>query len=199
VIRGYFGDGHNWDVEVAYSEEPYPLGTAGGVKRIAWFFEGPFFVWYGDNLSSCNLKRLYAFHCRKRAVATIALFSRPDVTQSGIVGLDADDRVCRFLEKPRSQDVFSHWVNAGIFVLEREVLDLISPDGTPDFGRDVFPAMLTAGLPVYGYRMSEDEGLWWIDTPEDLARLDQLLAGERLRAVLHGGEVIPRLDDGECE
>ena len=186
VIRKYFGDGGNWGVRIKYSEEDHPLGTAGGVKKIAAFFDGPFFVWYGDNLSTCNLERLFAFHREKGAAATIALFSREDPTQSGIVGLDPQDRVVRFLEKPRSEEVFSHWVSAGILVLEMDVLDFIPRSGTPDFGRDVFPAMLAAGMPVYGYRMSADEGLWWIDTPEDLMRLNEPGAREGL------GEIIPR-------
>jgi len=63
-------------------------------------------------------------------------------------------------------------VNAGIFLLEREALAFIPPEGPADFGRDVFPALLAAGRPLYGYRLSEAEGLWWIDTPEDLARTE---------------------------
>jgi mannose-1-phosphate guanylyltransferase/phosphomannomutase len=132
----------------------------------------PFFVWYGDNLSTCDLSRLYQFHQAKGSLATIALHHRDDPTQSGIAALDEDDRIVRFLEKPGSQEVFSHWVSAGIFVLEPQVLDAIPLEGTPDFGRDVFPALLTAGKPLYGYRMSGDEGLWWIDTLEDLRRVE---------------------------
>lgn len=91
-----------------------------------------------------------------------------DVTQSGIVGMDGDDRIVRFLEKPRPDEVFSHWVNAGIFLLEPETLDYIPPQGFSDFGREVFPVILDAGRPMYGYRMSPDERLWWIDTLQDL-------------------------------
>lgn len=168
VIRAYFGDGQKWGVNIAYSPEDRPLGTAGGVRNAAWFFGGPFFVWYGDNLSVCRLDRLWEFHKVKGGIATIALHHRDDPTQSGIVGLDETDRITRFLEKPRPDQVFSYWVSAGIFVLEPQVLDAIPAEGTPDFGRDVFPALLDTDQPLYGYRMSPDEGLWWVDTPEDL-------------------------------
>jgi len=171
VVVNHFGDGSRWGVEISYSVEREPLGTAGGVKNVASFFDGPFFVWYGDNLSTCKLDRLYEFHRSKGGLATLALHYREDPTASGIVGLDDDDRIVRFLEKPRPDQVFSHWVSAGIFVLEPDVLEAISADEASDFGRDVFPALLAGGQPLYGYRMSSDEGLWWIDTPRDLRRV----------------------------
>ena len=168
VVMNHFGDGSRWDVHITYSLERESLGTAGGVRNVASFFDGPFFVWYGDNLSTCDLHRLYRFHRAKGGAATIALYHRQDPTASGIVGLDKQDRITRFLEKPKSEQVFSHWVSAGIFVLEPQVLEAIPSEGAPDFGRDVFPALLARGKPLYGYRMSEKEGLWWIDTLQDL-------------------------------
>jgi NDP-sugar pyrophosphorylase family protein len=188
AIRGYFGDGQKWGVRITYSLEHKPLGTAGGVKNVEWFFDGPFgsavgepvepqgrpfFVWYGDNLSTCRLDRLWEFHKVKGGIATIALHHRDDPTQSGIVGLDADDRITCFLEKPQPDQVFSRWVSAGIFVLEPIVLEAIPANGAPDFGRDVFPALLARGAALYGYRMSPSEGLWWIDTPEDLCQVQE--------------------------
>jgi NDP-sugar pyrophosphorylase family protein len=175
VVKDYFGDGQKWGVQITYSIEEEPLGTAGGVKNVERFFHGPFFVWYGDNLSTCDLHRLYNFHQTNGGVATIALHYREDPTASGIVGLDGNDRITRFLEKPTPDQVFSHWVSAGIFVLEPEVLEAIPAEGTPDFGRDVFPGLLADGQPLYGYRMSPDENLWWIDTPDDLQSVQEIM------------------------
>jgi NDP-sugar pyrophosphorylase family protein len=171
VIMDTFGDGERWGVHIVYSVEERPLGTAGGVKRAARFFDqAPFVVWYGDNLSRCDLDRLIGYHHAKGGLATIALFERESVSQSGIVGLDEDDRIQRFLEKPRPDQIFSHWVNAGILILEPNVLDLI-PSGRLDFSLDIFPALLAARHRLYGYRLSNAEGLWWVDTPADLARV----------------------------
>lgn len=173
VIMAHFGDGSRWGVNITYSVEEEPLGTAGGVKNIEWFFDGgPFLVWYGDNLSTCRLHELLQFHEEKEGAATIALHYREDPTQSGIVGLDENDRITRFLEKPGSDQVFSHWVNAGIYVLEPQVLASIPAEGAPDFGRDTFPQLLARGESLYGYRMSSEEKLWWIDTPEALHRVE---------------------------
>lgn len=181
TVMNHFGDGSGFGLRIDYSLEPYLLGTAGAVKNVEQVFDGPFFVWYGDNLSTCRLDRLWEFHKSKQGVATIALHYREDPTQSGIVGLDENNRVTRFLEKPRPDQVFSHWVNAGILLLEREVLEAIPAEVATDFGRHVFPALLERDSAIFGYRMANDERLWWIDTAEDLARVGRSLglkAGE---------------------
>jgi NDP-sugar pyrophosphorylase family protein len=175
-ITAYFGDGSRLGVHLTYSFEPELLGTAGAVKQVAAAFDAPFFVWYGDNLSDCRLDRLWRLHVARQGVATLALHHRDDPTQSGIVGLDANDRILRFLEKPRAEQVFSHWVSAGLLVLEPRVLDAIAANAPADFGRDVFPALLERGAAIYGYRMAEDESLWWIDTPADYDRVQAALA-----------------------
>jgi NDP-sugar pyrophosphorylase family protein len=177
VLVDYFKDGSRWGVSITYSPEKELLGTAGSVRKMADFFDGPFFVWYGDNLSTCRLESLWQQHRAKGGLATIALHEREDPTQSGIVGLDENGRLTRFLEKPRAREVFSHWVNAGLMVLEPQVLELIPPNTFSDFGRDLFPKMLEQELPLYGYKMTAAEGLWWIDTPEDLERVQRAFAG----------------------
>ena len=171
AVMNHFGDGSRFGVRILYSHEPELLGTAGAVKKVAAFFDAPFFVWYGDNLSTCRLDRLSEFHESKGGVASVALHHREDPTQSGIVGLDEKDQITRFLEKPRADQVFSHWVSAGILALEPRALETIAGDRAVDFGRDVFPALLEHGDAIYGYRMAQDEELWWIDTAADLQRV----------------------------
>lgn len=174
AVQDYFGDGREWDVTINYSVEKELLGTAGGVKKVDHFFDGPFFVWYGDNLSNIDLQELFTFHKQKDGLATIALFYREDPTASGIVGLDRDKRINRFLEKPAADQVFSHWVSAGVFLLEQPVLNFIPKDSVSDFGHDVLPAMLADDVPMFGYEMKEEEQLWWIDTPSDLHQIQEL-------------------------
>jgi mannose-1-phosphate guanylyltransferase/phosphomannomutase len=171
-IKAYFGDGADWGVNITYSYEPQLLGTAGAVRKVDYLFDETFFVWYGDNLSFCNLSRLFSFHRANQSVATIALYYREDPTSSGIVGFDNSGRINTFLEKPSAEQVFSHWVNASIYVLEPQVVEQIVPEKAVSFERDVFPSLLAAGEPVFGYTLGPDEGLWWIDTPEDLQRTE---------------------------
>lgn len=179
TIVDHFGDGSRWGVHITYSFESELLGTAGAVKKVREQFDSSFLTLYGDNLTTCDLGRLVIFHQAKGGIATIALHYRDDPTASGIATLDDRDRITRFVEKPKSHQVFSHWVSAGILVLEPEVLDAI-PDTMPsDLGRDLFPSLLARGETICGYRMSQGEDLWWIDTPEDL---------ERVKAIWEEGE-----------
>jgi mannose-1-phosphate guanylyltransferase len=176
AVTNHFGDGNGWGVRINYSTEPELLGTAGAVRNAAHFFDDAFFVWYADNLSTCRLDRLWELHRARGGIATMALHHRDDPTKSGIVGLDETDRIVRFLEKPEREQVFSHWVNAGILLLEPEAIDSIPTRGASDFGRDVFPALLDAGATLIGYRMASDEGLWWIDTAADFKRVQSTLS-----------------------
>jgi NDP-sugar pyrophosphorylase family protein len=168
VVMDHFGDGSRYGVSITYSYEPRLLGTAGAVKKLEHFFEGTFLVLYGDNLIDCNLNRLLLFHHEHQGIGTIVLHYREDVSQSGAVALDADERVTHFIEKPRGDHAISHWVNAGVLVFETEVLKYI-PSGIPsDFGKKILPKLLEQSEKLYGYRLKEGEEIWWIDRLEDL-------------------------------
>lgn len=173
VVRRHFGDGSAFGVRLRYAEEPTLLGTAGAVGAVrTWLADAPFLVIYADNLIRCDLTRVRALHERTHATATIALFWREDVTRSGMVVLDTDDRILRFVEKPSPQQAISHWVSAGLLLCDPRVLRFIGAPPT-DFGYDVLPALLAAGEQLIGYRMGAEEPLHWIDTPDDLARTER--------------------------
>jgi mannose-1-phosphate guanylyltransferase/phosphomannomutase len=150
------------------------------VKHAGKHFDDTFLVWYGDNLSTCNLANLLALHQSMNSLLTVVLFHREDVTSSGIIELDEHNRIVRYLEKPQTDQIFSHWVNAGIYVLEPEILNSIPSEGASDFGHDIFPLLLQKDYPVYGYKMSGIEGLWWIDTIEDLQRTQREFEGQKM-------------------
>lgn len=168
----HFGDGGRFGVRIHWSPEDHLLGTAGGTALARRHFRGAFFVWYGDNISNLRLDELAALHERGAAKVTMALHHRDDVSASGIVDVDDGGRVHRFLEKPAAHEVFSHWVNAGVYVLEPSVLDTVPAGVAWDFGRQVFPSLLAAGETIMGYRMDASEQLRWIDRPEDLAKAE---------------------------
>ena len=151
VIADYFGDGRAWGVSITYSLEDNLHGTAGAVRQVAGFFDGPFLVYYGDNLTNCDLGDLWQTHQREGAIASIGLLWLDDPTTRGIVGLDARNRITRFVEKPRPDQVFDdYWVNAGIYALQPEILDRIPPDSPCDFS-EVFADLLAAGHPLLGH------------------------------------------------
>lgn len=167
LIRS-ISEGLSYDASILYSFEAKPAGTAGSVKRVGNFIDDTFVVAMGDVLVDLDVRPLIDFHRRRKSVATIALTHVGDPTEYGIVGLGKDGRIEKFKEKPRREEAFSDLVNAGIYVLEPEVLDLIPDDEPFDFSKNVFPLMLAKALPVHGMPI---EGVWVdIGRPRDLIR-----------------------------
>ncbi len=158
LVRNYFGDGEELGMTLHYATEETPLGTAGSVKNAEDLLrDDTFLVISGDALTDFDLTDLVAFHRDKGALVTVCLTRVPDPLEFGITIVDDDNRVQRFLEKPTWGQVFSDTVNTGIYVMEPEVLDHVAEGEQVDWSGDVFPQLLAAGLPVYGYVA---EGYW---------------------------------------
>jgi NDP-sugar pyrophosphorylase family protein len=172
AIVDHFGDGVRFGVSIRYSYEDPVLGTAGAVRKLADFLgQGTFLVVYGDVLTDLDLAALLAFHRAQVARdpctgATLSLYHVPNPTEVGLVGLDGDGRITRFAEKPRPADVFTDLANAGVLVVEPQVIDHIPPDTFYDFGRDLFPRLLEAGVGLYGWVIPAGTYLLDIGTPE---------------------------------
>lgn len=168
-ITRAFGDGDRYGVHIQYSHEPDLMGTAGGVKRMEpWLRDGTFLVVHGDNLMRFELAPLVAFHRGRRARATVALFESSEPWTGGIVETDPTGRVRRFVEKPAPEVMAGTLINAGIYLLEPAVLAAIPGGQFCDFGRDVFPALVSSGQSVYA--MQPKAYIQDIGTPERLAR-----------------------------
>ena len=151
AIRDYFGDGSDFGVDITYVVEDAPLGTAGSVKNAQEYLTEPFIVISGDALTDIDLGAVMQYHREKGASATIVLTSVANPLEFGVVITNPDGTIKRFLEKPSWGEVFSDQVNTGIYVIEPEVLDLLSPGAVVDWSGDVFPKMLTNAMPLYGY------------------------------------------------
>ena len=156
-IRRTFHKGERYGVKLKFFEEKEPVGTAGSVKLARKQLTDTFFVLSGDGLTDCDLTQALRFHKEKKALATLVLKRVSVPLPYGVVLTDSDSRVTRFIEKPDWKRVFSDLVNTGVYILEPDIFDYIPDTGTPDFGKDIFPALLSGGLPVYGY---ETEGYW---------------------------------------
>jgi mannose-1-phosphate guanylyltransferase/phosphomannomutase len=165
AIRGYFGDGETLDVNIEYSVEETPAGTAGSVRLAGRALEDTFLVISGDALCDIDLGALIDFHREQGAAATIGLKSVENPLEFGIVVTDEDGRVERFLEKPSWGQVFSDTINTGIYVLEPEVLRHVPADRPFDFSKELFPLLLEMGRPIYGFVC---DGYW-----QDIGNLDQ--------------------------
>ena len=165
AIRSYFGGGETLGVDVSYSVEESPLGTAGSVRLAAGRLDDTFLVISGDALCDVDLTKLVEFHREKKASVTIGLKAVDNPLEFGIVVTDEAGRIERFLEKPSWGQVFSDTINTGIYVLEPEVLRHIPTDRPFDFSKELFPLLLEMGRPMYGFVM---DGYW-----QDIGNLDQ--------------------------
>ncbi|MBN2840232.1 MAG: nucleotidyltransferase family protein, partial [Coriobacteriia bacterium] len=134
-IRSYFGDGSSIGMNIEYSVEESPLGTAGSVRLASGRLNDTFLVISGDALCDFDLTKLIEFHRDRGAAATIALKSVENPLEFGIVVTDGDGRVERFLEKPSWSQVFSDTINTGVYVLEPEVLNHVPTDRPYDFSK----------------------------------------------------------------
>jgi mannose-1-phosphate guanylyltransferase/phosphomannomutase len=165
AIRSYFGDGDTLGVNIEYSVEEAPAGTAGSVRLASPALDDTFLVISGDALCDIDLGALVAFHREQGAAVTIGLKSVENPLEFGIVVTDEDGRVERFLEKPSWGQVFSDTANTGIYVLEPEVLRHVPADRPFDFSKELFPLLLEMGRPIYGFVC---DGYW-----QDIGNLDQ--------------------------
>jgi mannose-1-phosphate guanylyltransferase len=161
-LRAELGDGTTLGVRLRYVEEPQPLGTGGALKFAEDLLDERFFVLNGDVLTDIDLSVQLEQHEQTGARATLALIAVEDPSMYGLVKLREDRSVAVFIEKP-GEELKINLVNAGAYVLEREVLASVAPAGTNiSIERDVFPRLVGDGL--FGYQASG----YWLDigTPE---------------------------------
>ncbi len=156
-IEQYFGDGSDFDMEITYSVEPEPLGTAGSVRRCASDLNDTFVVISGDALTDFNLGDVIEAHRKKGAWVTLALARVENPLEFGVVITDSDGNITRFLEKPGWAQVFSDTINTGIYVIEPAALAEVPADRPYDFSKDLFPRLMSMGKPLCGHTVS---GYW---------------------------------------
>ena len=175
-IQGYFADRDLGGFTLDYVVEDQPLGTAGGIKNAeAYLDEGPFVATNGDVLSGVDLAEVIEAHRESGALATITLTSVDDPTAYGLVEVDHQLRVKKFVEKPGSDEVRTSLINAGIYVLDRQVLNMIPAGREVSIEREIFPQ-----LQAMGQMSAYVSSAYWRDigTPRSyLAASNDVLAG----------------------
>lgn len=145
-IRQYFSGQELDGFSLEYVVEEYPLGTAGGIKNVERYLEeGPFVVTNGDVLTGLNLAEVIEAHQGSSALATITLTSVEDPMAYGLVEVDHDLLVKRFVEKPSIDETHTSLINAGIYILEREVLNMIPKGREVSIEREIFPELQAMG------------------------------------------------------
>lgn len=151
AITDHFGDGDRWGVRIQYRRPNADFGTAGSVRYALNSLADRFVVISGDVLTDINLSEALAFHERVGAEATMVLSRHVNPLAYGIVITDESGGIIRFLEKPSWGEVFSDTINTGIYILERSLMETLPIEETLDFGKDVFPRLLSEGRRLFGF------------------------------------------------
>jgi len=143
--RHFQNDGNRWGARFWHEVESFPLGTAGPVKNVEALLDDTFLVFNGDVLADVDLTALLRLHRDLGAVGTLALTPVEDPSTYGVVVTDAEKRVRAFIEKPPRDQAPSNAINAGMYVLEPQVLKYMQPGVAWSFERQLFPDLVAAG------------------------------------------------------
>jgi mannose-1-phosphate guanylyltransferase len=159
-------------VKLTVVRETTPLDTCGAVKNVESMLQDTFLVCNGDILTDLDITSLVKFHRERDTLGTITLTAVEDPSAYGLVPIDEDGRIERFIEKPRPDEIVTNLINAGTYVLEPEILNYL-PAGVPfSFERvhegGLFPLLLAEGEALYGF----PSNAYWLDigTPEKYLR-----------------------------
>ena len=145
LIKAYFQDGSRWGVQIDYSFETEPLGTAGPLALIAGLSE-TFLVMNADILTDMDYKGLLRYHREEQAVATIGAYNRQVKIDLGVIVADGHQRIKDYIEKP----THNYLVSMGIYIFEPKVLEFIPVNKYLDFP-NLVNLLLQASLPVHYY------------------------------------------------
>ena len=158
LLRAFFQDGHQWGLEIEYSYEPCPLGTAGPIALINGLND-TFLVTNGDVLTTMQFSELINFHKEQKAIATIAVHHRKVKIDLGVIQWNGSTQITGYIEKP----AYDYHVSMGVYVFEPQVISYIPHGKYLDFP-ELVKKLIGAGEKVVGYKYS---GYW-----QDLGRPD---------------------------
>lgn len=196
VTTGYRGEmlaAHveQWNTESTsgrINQEHTPMGTAGSVRLLMDEITDTVIIGSGDSVASFDVASLLRAHKESGAKATMALWEVEDPSPFGIVGLsdsiegDVDGElregyIRKFKEKPKPEEAFSNVINAGLYILEPEVMALVPEGEKYDFSKNLFPRLLEMGWPMYAKAI---DGVWFdVGSPTELIRAQHVLIEQR--------------------
>jgi mannose-1-phosphate guanylyltransferase len=181
-IEQLLGDGSEFGVNLRYTVEPQPMGTAGAYKFAEELIREPTVVFNGDILTDLDLKAAIREHTERQAVATIVLSPVSNPRAYGLVETESDGRIRRFLEKPKEEEITVNTINAGTYVLDPKVLEYIPAGENHSFEYGLFPTLLARNEAFYAH---VPQRTYWIDigTPERYLQVHHDLLANRVARI----------------
>ena len=165
MIKSYF-DSIDCDFDVRIVNETEPLGTGGALGNCRDVVSGTFACFNGDIISSLDVGKLLSLHKSNGGIGSLGLWEVDDPTRFGIVGIDDENKITKFKEKPKPAEVFSNLINAGSYIFEEDIFDYM-PKGKHSLERDVFPKLAEArqlnGMQFDGYFIDAGTKESWIN------------------------------------
>jgi NDP-sugar pyrophosphorylase family protein len=194
-IEEIFGDGSALGIKIRYVVEPAPLGTAGAIKYAGDQLTESVVVFNGDVLTEIDLAAVLRLHRERKARATIVLTPVDNPTAYGLVETDKDGNIKRFLEKPKPEEITTHNINAGIYVLEPDTFDRIPSNVSWSIERSYFPSLVERGETFVAYVYNG----YWIDigTPEKYMQVHRDIMDGRFKADPFTNLAAPRIWMGD--
>lgn len=183
AVQHVFGDGSALGMALDYVYEETPLGSGGAVAMAAAGWDEPFLVSNGDVLTDLDITDFIATHERRGALLSIALHEVEDPSPFGVVVLDGDDRITRFVEKPPRESAPSRLINAGTWLFDPAVVRELDSSAFNRVEDGLFPTLAASGQGIFGYRR---DGGFWLDVgnPESYGRANrELLEGALPRSL----------------
>ncbi len=166
LMKRTIGDGSDLGIDIEYSYEDEPLGTGGAMKLVEDRLDDTFVAANGDVFASIDIRGEILKHQQTEAAVTIALTPVENPCEFGIARTDGDGRILEFKEKPKPEEVFSNLINAGVYILQKDVLQKVPENTFYDFSKDLVPALMAEGRRIQGY---EIDGIWMdVGRPHDL-------------------------------
>jgi len=174
-IEGYFTDGSQFGAKLHYSVENTPLGTGGAVKNAEKYLDETFLMLNGDIFTDLDITAMMKLHRDREAKITIARTPVKDPTSYGLIEADTQGRITRFIEKPSTNEITTNLINAGIYILEPDILTHIPPRVNFSIEHGLFVTLPNPTIPAWVY----DYFTYWMDmgTPEKYLQLHQDLLG----------------------
>jgi len=176
-IEKYFGDGTKLGLKIHYVGEDITLGTAGAIKNAEKFFDDTFIVFTEDILSDINIKGMMKFHKEKCASVTIAVTKVENPADYDVIEYNENLYAESFIQKPMLSEIKSNYINAGIYIIEPNVLKEIPDSQVVSIEKETYPLLLKKGYPIAVYKSDE----YWIevDTIEEYIKAhEDILIGD---------------------
>jgi len=187
VIKNHFKDGSKWGVKIDYVLPDADYGTAGAVGFAREFLDTTFIIVSGDLVTDFDFKKIIEYHKKRDSKLTITLTSVENPLQFGVVIVNEDGKIEKFLEKPSWGEVFSDTINTGIYVIEPEILEFIPKEEPFDFAKDLFPLLMQKGIDLLGYTL---DGYWRdVGNPDSYREVHLDIFKEKVNYLIPGKKI----------